>query len=100
MGTDELGGTYAVVVSSIEPSIADIFKDGVCEEMRLLKHDTHAPPQRIFSDVPDGDAVIEYMARIGLIETIDEVDDGSFTGTRSSYKGNLLAWLRVDVDVE
>ena len=99
VGTYEFGCLYALLVGGVEFTVADIVEHGAREEVGLLKHDAHRFAKALLRDVGNGDAVVEDMALLDLVETVDEVDDGGLSGTRAAHKGDLLAGVSVDVDV-
>lgn len=68
--------------------------------MGLLQDDAHTLTEGILADIGDGDAVVEDMTALYLVETVDEVDDGGLTGSRASHEGDLLSGVGIDIDIE
>ena len=104
--TDEVRGSYQLgcldtfLVGGIEFAVTDIVEDGAREEVRLLQDDAHAAAQRVFTDIGDGDAVVEDMSALYLVEAVDEVDDGGLACPCASHEGYLLSRVGIDIDIE
>ena len=65
-----------------------------------MEHDTHRLAERLLIDVGNGDAVVEDLSFLNLVEAVDKIDDGGLAGACATYEGNLLSGVGVDVDVE
>ena len=100
VGSHQTSSTDAVFVRSTQTSVTDIVDDGACEEMCLLKYDAHRLAERLLANVCQRNAVVEDLSFLNLVEAVNEVDDGGLAGARTSYEGNLLAWVGVDVYIE
>ena len=63
--------------------------------MGILQHHAERAAQIILFDLPDIDAVVADFTIRHLVETIDQVGNGRFSGARRADKGNLLPGLCV-----
>ena len=67
--------------------------------MGILKHHAQGVPQVGLFDFVDVDAVIADLSVCDVIETVDQIGDGGFSGSGTSHKGDLLARRGVQPDV-
>ena len=100
VGTDQSCRLDTLLVGGIEFAIADVVEDSPSEEVGLLQYDAHALAEGVLADRGDGNAVVENLTALYLVETVDEVDDGGLARSRTSDKGNLLSRVGVDIDIE
>ena len=64
--------------------------DGVVEQDRLLAHQPHLPPQPAHLEVLDVHAVQCDRARIRVVKSLQESDDGGFAAAALADEGNRL----------
>ena len=68
--------------------------------MGLLQHHAEAAAQVGLADIIDGDTIEQDTPFLHVVEAVDEVDDGGFSGSCTSHESNLLTWVGIDVDIE
>ena len=67
--------------------------------MGILKNHTKRATEIRFLDLIDVNAVITDLSVCNIIETIDQVGNGSFSGASGSYKSNLLSGFGPKTDI-
>ena len=100
IGTYKSGSLPTFLIGSIQPTVANVLQYSIGKEACLLKHDAHALAQRRLVNICNRNAVIEDAATLYLIETVNQVNNGGLTGTRSTHKGYLLSRRSVDINIE
>ena len=87
------------LVGGIQFAETDIFPDRSREKAGILQHHTQRPPQIPLADMAHINPVYEDLPLLDIIEAIQEVGDGSLSGSGGSHKGNLLAGLGEEANV-
>ena len=100
VGIDQLCGLDAFFVGGVEPSVAYVFHNGPGEEVCLLQHNAERAAEVGLADAAYGQLVVVDHSVLDVVESVNEVDDGGLSCTRSSHDGNLLTSLGVERDVE
>ena len=95
----ELGGGDAFLVRRVQPPEADIVHDRAGEQVRVLQHHAERAPQVRLLDLVDVDAVVADLAVLDIVEAVDQVRDRRLAGAGGADEGDLLAGLRVQLDV-
>ena len=96
MGVGALSGGDALLVSGIQPSVADVVHDGAGEQVGVLEHRPQGAAQVVLADGLHIDAVIGDESSLDLIEAVDQVGDGGLARAGGAYEGDLLARVGVD----
>ena len=69
------------------------------QRVHILQHDAQRAAQVGLADHADADAVIADLAVGNVIESVDEVGNGSLACAGGAYEGDLLAGLCPQADV-
>lgn len=67
--------------------------------MRILQYNAKGMAQVSFFDLVDVDTVVTDFSILNIVETIDQVCDGCFTGTGGADKRNFLSRGSVEIYV-
>ena len=87
----QLRSTVNVFVCCLQISIADIFFDGSGKQMGILQNNAQGVAQILQPDLIDVDTVVTDFPLFNVVKAVDEIRDGCFSGTGTSYKSNLLS---------
>ena len=68
-------------VGGVGATVAQVFTDGVVDEVRLLRHDADDLAERFQFDVLDVRAVDRDRARVGVVEARNQVGKRRFSRT-------------------
>ena len=93
MGIGKLCSLNDIIVAGLGISIPDVLPYRSCKEVCILKNHCHGPSQVIELDSPDIYSVYGDGTLLDIIETVEKIGDGGFTGTGRSDKSNLLSWF-------
>ena len=63
------------------------------KQMSILKNDTQGTAEVCLTDLVDVDAVVADLTILNIVETVDQVGNGGFTGSGGTDKGNLFAGI-------
>ena len=86
----------AVIVARIKPAVTDILHDSTREKVRILKHHAERTPEVTLFDAAHIYAVIGYLARVHIVETIDKIGDSGLARAGRTDKGDLLPALCIE----
>ena len=67
--------------------------------MGILDDQGQGAPKVILFNIPHVNAIVGDGTAGDLVKTVDQVDDGSFSGSGGAYEGDLLPRLGVKADV-
>ena len=93
------GGTDDVVVGGGGAAVLDVVLDGAVEDMVFLEHQSDVVSQPAGVPVGEFDAVEADGAVLGLVELVEQVDDGALAGSAESHEGGNLARFDVHGDL-
>ena len=96
---DRLSGGHNFLIGGVQPAVADIVGDGPGKQVGILDYHGKGTPQVILFDVPDINAVVGNCPAVNLIKPVDQIDNGGFSRTGRSHKGDLLPRLGVQADI-
>ncbi len=99
MGVGDLGGGHDLLGRGVRLGVGDVLGDGAGEEERLLEHDAELAAVGPEGHLPQGDAVDEDLALIGVVEPAEQVDDGALAGPALAHQAEHLALLDPEGDV-
>ena len=75
-GVGDLAGLEYLVISSRGLGVEDIVSDRVVEQQGLLLHQSEAQSERVDVVLLDIDAVNQDVAKLRIVEPVDELGDG------------------------
>ncbi len=81
-------------------AVADVLEDRAVEDVVLLEHQTDVVPQRLGVVIGQRDAVEQYLAAVGGVEFVEQVDEGAFARPREAHQSGDLARADVHFYVE
>ena len=90
ISTSKLCSLYAVFVSGVKTTVANVVQNGAREEVNVLKNNAKRATQRALLNLVDVDAVVANLTVFNVIEAVEQVSNGCFTCTCCTNKGNLL----------
>ena len=93
MGICKLCSLNDIIVTGLGISIPDVLPYRSCKEVCILKNHCHGPSQVIELDSPDIYSVYGDGTLLDIIETVEKIGDGGFTGSGGPDKSNLLSWF-------
>ena len=91
MHPDLPGRLLDVLLFDVRIAQGDVVGDGICKEENVLKHHGYIIPQGVEPVLRDIPTIQQDMARIDVVKTVEQVDDGGFSSPRGSHNGNLFA---------
>lgn len=94
------GGTNHIVVCGLRTTIADIFFDSAIEDMILLEYEAHVLTQPLGIPLIEAHAIEGDAALLGLVELVEQIDDGALASATKTYKGGNLATRDAHGDIE
>ena len=99
VGIGRPGCSHDVGQAGPGPAIADIGGDGAAKKERLLGHDADLPAQIAQLDLAYIHPVDLDHPLVGVVETGQQADGGSFTHPGLAHQADHLARLHVEVEV-
>ena len=87
------------LICGIQFTIADVFLDSSCEQVRILKYDSQRTSQVIFLNLGDIDSVVTDLTFLNIIEAVDQVCDSCLSCTCRTYESKFLARFCEEADV-
>ena len=86
-------GTNHVVVSGSGVAILDVLFDGTIEDVILLQHQPYVFAQPLRVPVSEVHPIERDASAVGMVEFIEQVDDGALARTAQSHQcGNLAGF--------
>jgi hypothetical protein len=67
-------------------SIRDVAEDGVVEENRVLRHNTHVPAERLLPHAPQVLAVQHHRPGCGVVESEDQPQHGGLAAACGAHE--------------
>ena len=77
----------------------DIFFHRSGKQMCILQHNSKGTSQIRLADLGNINSVIADLSLLNIIESIDQIGNGRFSGSGGSHKGNLLPRLCIKVHI-
>ena len=99
VGVGKLCRGNAFLVGCVQPTIADILHDRSGKQVGILKHDAKGAAQICFFNLVDIDPVIADLAIRDVIESVDQVGNGSLARAGRADKGDFLPRRGIQLDV-
>ena len=99
VGVGQLSRLDAFFVSGIQLAVTDVIHHRAGEQMGILQHHAQGPAEVRFFDFVDVDAVVADFTVGNVVEPINQVGNGGFTGAGCAHEGDLLARFGVKADV-
>src|SRR5690606_17873752 len=90
-------GLHNLFVAGVGAAVTDVFTDAAVEQRRFLRHHGDLFSQAVLADAADALAVDQDAALLGVIQTLDQVDEGRLACARGAYDADLLP--RRDVQI-
>ena len=93
----DLGGAAGVdelPVGGVGPGVPEVLGHAVVEEVRVLRHDSDRPPERVEGEVADVVAVDADRSLADVVEPRDERAERRLAGTRRTDERHELARAR------
>ena len=100
VGPGQAGRRFAFFIGGIQSAVPDIFQHGSGKKVNILQNNSQTAPQIALFDLIDIDAVIPDFSVGNIVKPVDEVGNGGFAGTGSPDKGNFLARVRMNRNIE
>ena len=94
------GGTHHIVVGGLRTAIADVFLDGAVEDMILLEYEAYILAQPLGIPLMEAHTIERDATLLGLVELIEQIDDGALACTTETYEGGNLATRDAHRDIE
>ena len=96
---DQTRGLDAFLIGGVQAAVTDVVHHGAGEQVHVLQHDAQRPAQVRLLDAGHGDAVVQDLAVLDVVEPVDEVGHGGLAGTGGADERDLLAGLGEPGDV-
>ena len=90
---DQTRGLDAFLIGGVQTAVTDVVHHGAGEQVHVLQHDAQRPAQVRLLDAGHGDAIIQNLAVLDVVEPVDEVGHGGLAGTGGADERDLLAGL-------
>ena len=87
------------LICGIQFTIADVFLDSSCEQVRILKYDSQRTSQVILLNLGDIDSVVTDLTFLNIIEAVDQVCDSCLSRACRTYESKFLARFCEEADV-
>ena len=95
----QLGSGNALVIRSIQPTVADVIHHRTSKQVSILQHHAKAAAQVSFPHLVHVNVIVANLTILNIIEPIDQVGNGGLAGTCAANKGDLLAGLGKQVNI-
>ena len=95
-----LGSLHHVVVGGVGVAVFDVLLDGAVEDMVLLQHQSHVLAQPLRVPLTQFHPVEGDAAAVGMVELVEQVDDGALSRPAEADEGGDLAALDMHGDIE
>ena len=96
---DQTRGLNAFLISGVQTAVTNVVHHGTGEQVHVLQHDAQRPAQVRLLDAGHGDAIIQNLTLLDIVEPVDEVGHGGLAGTGGADERDLLAGLGEPGDV-
>ena len=90
---DQTRGLDAFLIGGVQAAVTDVVHHGAGEQVHVLQHDAQRPAQVRLLDAGHGDAVVQDLAVLDVVEPVDEVGHGGLAGRwRRRARSSGRAW--------
>ena len=87
------------LIRCIQLSVTDVIDNGSGKQVSILQHDSKGTAQIILFNLCNINAVVTNLTFLNIIETVNQVGNGSFSSSCRAYKCKLLSRLCIETDV-
>ena len=97
IGVCQLGGGHTLLIGCGQAAVADVVHNRTGKQVGILQHNAQRGAQRVLLNRLDVQTVIQNLALLDVIETVNQVRDGCLACAGGADKGNLLARAAIQV---